>query len=237
MTPTGYRAVIFDFFGTLTTAMTRGPAHDLAAVALGCEPGAFAAQLDRTYPVRASGQFGDAGTAMWRIARRLGSSPGPAQVTEAVRLKTAAIRAGIRIRPDAVGTLTRLRDAGLRTGLISDCTEELPELMAELPVASLLDAMVFSVEQGVTKPHPRLFLTACRLLGVSPHQCFYVGDGGGRELSGARATGMTAIRLAAPDLAGHLVFDREAEWTGASVESLTDLLDVALPSPVHTGRP
>jgi putative hydrolase of the HAD superfamily len=109
--------------------------------------------------------------------------------------------------------------------------------MAELPVASLLDAMVFSVEQGVTKPHPRLFLTACRLLGVSPHQCFYVGDGGGRELSGARATGMTAIRLTAPDLAGHLVFDREAEWTGASVESLTDLLDVALPSPVHTGRP
>lgn len=223
-----YLAVVFDFFGTLTGAMKRGPAHDLAARALGCDPTDFTDMLDRTYQARASGQFGDAGTGLYRIAQRLGRSPRPHQVAEAVGLTTDALRDGIRLRPDAVRTLWRLRDAGLRTGLVSDCTHDLPALLAGLPIAGLLDATVFSVHLGVTKPHPVLFHTVCERLGVPPEECLYVGDGGGRELSGARSIGMTAVRLAAPDLAGHLVFDREPDWAGASVTSLTAVADLAL---------
>ena len=52
-----------------------------------------------------------------------------------------------------------------------------------------------------------MYLTACERLRVEPEECLYVGDGGSRELTGAAAVGMTAVRLVAPDLAGHLVFD------------------------------
>lgn len=224
----GYAAVIFDFFGTLTMAMTRGPAHDQAAAALGCEPTAFKAMLDRTYPDRASGRFHDAGTALRHIASQLGRFPSPAQVAKAVQLTTHGVRTATRLRPDAVATLRRLRDLGLRTGLVSDCTQELPAMLPSLPIAGLLDATVFSVYLGVVKPDPALFLTACRRLGVGPQQCLYVGDGGGRELSGARAVGMTAVRLAAPDLAGHLVFDQEPQWTGATVTGLSAVADLVL---------
>lgn len=226
-----YQAVVFDFFGTLTRAMKRGPAHDEVAQTLGCEPTAFTDMLDRTYQDRASGRYGDAGTGLYRIARHLGRSPQPAQVAQAVSLFSGALRDGIRLRPDAVRTLWRLRAAGLRTGLVSDCTHDLPALLPSMPVAELLDATVFSVHLGVTKPHPELFRTACQRLRVEPEECLYVGDGGGRELSGARSVGMTAVRLAAPDLTGHLVFDREPDWPGPTVTSLTAAADLALARP------
>jgi putative hydrolase of the HAD superfamily len=225
-----YGAVIFDFFGTLTGAVRRGTSQHQVARALGCDPTAFVVLLDRTYPARVRGELGDARTAMRRLAWRLGRSPTAEQVTEAVRLRTNAIRANTRLRPDAVGTLWTLQAAGLRVGLVSDCTDELPDLVAEMPVAELLDAAVFSIHLGVGKPAATLFLTASRRLGVAPSRCLYVGDGGGRELSGARAAGMTAVRLTTPDLAEHLVFDPEPEWAGQTVPSLDAVLDLAFPT-------
>ena len=227
---TEYLAVVFDFFGTLSKAMARGPAHDQAARALGCDPVAFTDMLDRTYQARASGRYGDAGTGLYRIARHLGRSPAPGQVAEALHLTAGALRDSIRLRTDAVSTLWRLRKAGLRIGLVSDCTHDLPALLPAMPIAELLDATVYSVHLGVTKPHPALFQTVCHRLGVRPEQCVYVGDGGGRELSGARSVGMTAVRLAAPDLVSHLVFDREPDWDGATVASLSAAADLALTS-------
>jgi putative hydrolase of the HAD superfamily len=136
-----------------------------------------------------------------------------------------ALRADTVLRPDAVSTLTALKERGLATALVSDCTHELPAFLPGLPVAGLLDARVFSVELGVCKPDPAIYLAACEQLGVHPEECLYVGDGGSHELTGAEAVGMTAVRLAAPDLADHLVFDRDTDFTGPAVASLTDLLD------------
>jgi putative hydrolase of the HAD superfamily len=226
--PTGFQAVVFDFFGTMTVATQRGLGHERAAKALGCDPAAFNTMLDRTYSARATGRYGDAHTSMERIAKHLGGTPTRAQVAEATSLRTTAIRDDIRLRPDAVRTLWTLRRSGVRTALVSDCPHEVPELISSLPISAMLDTTVFSVHLGVIKPHPALFLTACRRLGVHPRRCLYVGDGGGRELSGASAVGMTAVRLAAPDLVNHLVFDRDRDWTGASVGSLSAVVELAL---------
>jgi putative hydrolase of the HAD superfamily len=98
-------------------------------------------------------------------------------------------------------------------------------------VAALLDVQVFSVEVGICKPDPEIYLTACRRLGVEPRECVYVGDGGSRELTGAAAVGMTPVRLDAPDLAHHLVFDRDDDFLGPAVSSLTELLTFINRSP------
>jgi putative hydrolase of the HAD superfamily len=223
-----YECVIFDFFGTLTTAIRRGPAHDRVALALGCDPAAFTRLLDRTYPDRIRGLLGDRATVLRRLARELGSNPGPHQVARALQLRTRAIRDSIRLRPDAVHTLLRLRAAGVRTGLVSDCTEELPTIFPELAIAGLFDATVFSVDVGAGKPDPRIFLTAARRLAACPTSCLYVGDGGGRELSGAEAVGMRAVRLAARDLHEHLVYDAEPAWAGWRVPALCCVPELVL---------
>lgn len=219
-----YRAVLFDFFGTLTRSIRRGPQHAAIARTLGCDPEAVRHILDRTFHSRARGTFGSAEATLRWVTEQAGGRPGRSQLAAAVPARVHAIRADTTLRADAVSALRGLKLRGFGTGLISDCTHELPAFLPGLPVAPLLDTTVFSVELGVCKPEAPIYLTACERLGVEPEQCVYIGDGGSRELSGAQAVGMTAVRLAAPDLAEHLVFDRDDAFTGPSIRSLTDVL-------------
>jgi putative hydrolase of the HAD superfamily len=220
----GYRAVIFDFFGTLTRSVKRGPQHADIARRLGCDPEVVRSVLDRTFHSRARGTFGSAEATLRFVTEQAGGRPRRAQLEEAVPARVNALKADTKLRPDAVSALTEIRNRGLATALISDCTHELPAFLPSLPVAPLLDAHVFSVEVGVCKPDPAIYLTACRRLGVQARDCVYVGDGGSRELTGAAAVGMTPVRLDAPDLADHLVFDRDDAFTGLTIPSLTELL-------------
>jgi putative hydrolase of the HAD superfamily len=229
-----YLAVIFDFFGTLTRAVQRGPGHDHVARTLGADPVSFAALLNRSFPARARGAYGGIESTLHWMAGQLGRTPTAAQVSDAARVRLAAIRADISVRPEAVPTMLRARARGLSVGVISDCTDELLLIWPELPIAGLVDAAVFSVEAGYTKPDPRLYAIACRELGVRPEECLYLGDGGGHELTGAELAGMTAVRLVAPDLITHLTFNPETDWTGPTVLDLADVLDL-VGAPVHTG--
>lgn len=234
----GFRAVFFDFFGTLTTAVERGRAHADIARRLGCSPAAFSAELDRSFPVRARGGYGPPAEALLRVARNAGGTPTGDDVAAALAARVAAIRADTRLRPDTVPVLTALRRRGLLTGVVSDCCHELPLFMPALPVAPLLSTCVYSIELGTGKPDPRMYLAACERLGVRPQQCLYVGDGGSRELSGAEAVGMTAVRLVADDLAGHLSFNADHGWTGRKIRTLSETLPLVaglLPRPRRAG--
>ena len=219
-----YRAVVFDFFGTLTCSVQRGPQHADIARTLGCDPEIVRSVLDRTFHSRARGTFGSAEATLRWVTEQAGGRPRNAQLRAALTARVDALRADTRLRPDAVSALTAIRHRGLRTAVVSDCTHELPAFLPGLPIAPLLDARVYSVELGVCKPDPAIYLAACAQLGVTPEECVYIGDGGSHELSGAAAIGMTAVRLTAPDLADHLVFDQDTTFTGPSVASLTALL-------------
>jgi putative hydrolase of the HAD superfamily len=219
-----YRAVLFDFFGTLTRSVQRGPQHAAIARTLGCDPQVVRGVLDRTFHSRARGTFGSAEATLRWVTEQAGGHPKPSQLRAAVPARINALRADTRLRGDAVSALRAIKRRGLGTAVVSDCTHELPAFLPGLPVAPLLDARVFSVELGVCKPDPAIYLAACSRLRVDPSECVYVGDGGSRELSGAAAVGMTAVRLAAPDLAGHLAFDTDDEFTGPSVGSLAEVL-------------
>jgi putative hydrolase of the HAD superfamily len=219
-----FHAVLFDFFGTLTQAVSRGPAHAHLARWLGCDPRRFKAVLDETFPDRARGAYGSASQALRRVAESVGVQPTRAQLAAVLPARVAAVLADTRLRPEAEPVLRAVRARGLGTGLVSDCTHELPHYLPDLPIAPLLDACVYSVELGVCKPDPRMYLTACARLGVEPRHCLYVGDGGSQELSGAQAVGMTAVQLTAPDLVGHLRFNGERNWTGRTAGTLAGAL-------------
>jgi putative hydrolase of the HAD superfamily len=219
-----YRAVVFDFFGTLTRSVQRGPQHADIARSLGADPETVRGVLDRTFRARACGQYGSAEATLRWVIEQAGGRPRPGAIRAAAPARVDALRADTQLRPDAVDALDAIRRRGLRTALISDCTHELPAFLPGLPVAPLLDAQIFSVELGVCKPDPRIYLAACDALGVSPQDCLYVGDGGSHELTGAAAVGMTPVRLAARDLSNHLVFDADTNFAGRTVRSLTEVL-------------
>jgi putative hydrolase of the HAD superfamily len=220
-----YRAVLFDFFGTLTRAVRRGPAHDVIARRLGCDPRAFTRALDETFLQRSIGALGDPATALGVVARMAGGRPNPCTVDRVLADRVSAISADTRLRPEATGVLESLRHVGLQTAVISDCGPELPVMMPGLPIAPHIDTCVFSVEIGARKPDAIMYLTACERLDVTPSECLYIGDGGSRELSGAGAVGMSALRLDAPDLGDHLVFDVDEGWCGPRIDCLTEVFD------------
>jgi putative hydrolase of the HAD superfamily len=221
-----YRAVVFDFFGTLTRSVQRGPQHAEIARALGADPEAVRGVLDRTFRARARGRYGSAEATLRFVIEQAGGHPRAAQVRAGVPARISALKADTRLRADAVTALTAIKQRGLATAVISDCTHELPAFLPSLPVAPLLDAKIYSVRLGVCKPDPRIYLAACAELGVAPADCLYVGDGGSHELTGAAAVGMTPVRLAAPDLVHHLVFDADTNFAGRRVGSLTEVVSL-----------
>jgi putative hydrolase of the HAD superfamily len=223
---TGKSAVIFDFYSTLTPPSGDAVwADHTTAVAevLGVDPAALGAALGRSFPERMSGALGDATQTMRTLADRLGARPSAEQIGAAVELRQRLQHSLFELRPEALGVLRALRAAGLRTGLVSDCTWELPTSWPSLPVSALIDAPVFSCVEGTRKPDPRLFRTVADRLGVDPADCLYVGDGGGRELTGASAVGMTAVLLAGADWHPTGAIERESDWIGARIASLTEL--------------
>jgi len=219
-------AVVFDFFGTLTPVSPSeawaSNAARLAAV-LGVSVGPLLEVLDDSFPERACGALGDVRQTMQALADRLGVRLTEEQLDEATATRRSVQESMFTLRPEALGVIEALRSAGLKTGLVSDCTSELPDAWARLPLAAVIDAPVFSCVEGTRKPDPRLFRKVAADLETEPARCVYVGDGGGQELTGSSAIGMRAVLLAGPDWHAHGDRRREAGWTGRRIGSLTEL--------------
>jgi putative hydrolase of the HAD superfamily len=214
-------AVCFDYFNTLTSAVHRGDGHRRTAEVLGVDPVAWLAVLDRTYDERARGGYAVSILAgLRRLCGELGVEPSLARLREAVGLRLTGLLADAPLRPETLPVLQSLRAAGVRVAIVSDCWFELPMVLPRTPLAGLFDTAVYSCRVGHTKPHPAMYATACTRLGVDPARCLYVGDGGGRELTGAARHGLDAVQLRAPDLGAHLTFNAEPDWRGPVVTSL-----------------
>jgi putative hydrolase of the HAD superfamily len=224
----GMTAVIFDFYGTLTPVSPdeawASNAASLAA-AFGVSPAALVAVLDESFPDRMTGALGTVRQTMRALADRLGVVLSDEQLDEVSRIRRERQELMFALRPEALPVIAQLRELGLKIGLLSDCTSELPDAWSRLPLSQLVDAAVFSCVEGTRKPDPRLFLAVAARLPADPARCLYVGDGGGRELTGASAVGMRAVLLAGPDWLRSRVRGQEAEadWTGPRITSLTEL--------------
>ena len=184
-------AVLFDFGGVLTTpvwdsfsAFCRDEGLDPEAVkklfredpeALGLlrrlETGAISEQ-------EFEGEFG----------RRLG-------LNDHERLIDSMF-AGMKPLDSMIAAVRELRQAGLRTGLLSNSWSTAHydrDLLSEL-----FDGIVISAEVGLHKPQPEIFRLAAERVGQPPEACAFVDDL--REnCAGAEAVGMTAIRHRDPE--------------------------------------
>jgi putative hydrolase of the HAD superfamily len=222
----GMTAVVFDFYGTLTpVSPDEAWASNAAALAaaFGVPPAALVAVLEESFPERMTGEFGTVRQTMQALASRLGVALTDEQLDQASKVRRERQEAMFALRPEALAVIRRLRADGLRIGLVSDCTSELPDAWSRLPLSGLVDAAVFSCVEGTRKPDARLFQAVAARLPADPAQCLYVGDGGGRELTGASSVGMRAVLLKGPDWRPTRTGRQETGWTGARITSLTEL--------------
>ncbi len=96
---------------------------------------------------------------------------------------------------DATDTLKELLRRGYRLGVISNTTSstEVPALLEEMGIADQIETVVLTTEHGRRKPHPSVFLTATKELGITPDRAVYVGDRPSRDVVGAREAGIAQV--------------------------------------------
>ena len=232
--PIALDAILFDLFGTLVDEfpLSTGKLHTEFVQALDVPYEPFMKLWRQTTDMRVIGAFQSVEESIRHVCNELGIVLPAAAMTRAVELRLQMIRRALTPKADAGETLEKLRDAGYKTGLLSNCSIEIPILWPETAFAHLMDAAVFSSRDCLKKPDPRIFQLACERLGIPPERCLYVADGENYELSAAAKLGLhpVLIRNASQDISREL--HREArEWRGRSITALGELL--ALVSVFH----
>ena len=139
-------------------------------------------------------------------------------VERVTALRREVTRKGLVPVPGAIETIAALRERGLKTGLITVCSEDVVSLWEETDFHGLFDAEVFSAAVGLRKPDPRIYRIALEKLGVEASDAMFVGDGANDELGGAERVGMTAVGVESPT--GELPED----WQGLRIRELPELL-------------
>lgn len=189
------RGVLFDAGGTLVQLHVERLAEALR------ERGADPERLDdgfwRTLVVmdaEFAGQIPDVeGWARWWFGR-LSENTGIAEqvLTEAFREADEQQGLWDMPIPGAAECLTRLREGGLRVGVVSNADGRAEEGLARAGLAELLEVIVDSAVVGAAKPDPAVFDYALGPLGLKPEETWYIGDTVIFDAAGAEAAGMTA---------------------------------------------
>jgi HAD superfamily hydrolase (TIGR02253 family) len=117
------------------------------------------------------------------------------------KILAAGIVAYRRVQPsflepygNAVPTLLRLREAGMKLAILSDA----PRLKAwlrlvEMKLQDFFDIVVTHEDTNQYKPNKLPFLLAVKKLSVLPKECIMVGDWPERDINGAKQVGMTTV--------------------------------------------
>ena len=223
------QAVIFDWGGTLTPWHTIDFVDEsvtLAAAAVGAEE-AVAAEALRA-----------AGSSIWARSRDEHTSATIADIfDEAGLTHDTALLTTYRdfwephtlTDPDVVPLFTRLREDGVRVGVLSNTVwprDWHEGWFRRDDVLPLIDGSVYSSEIPWTKPAPEAFRAAMAAVGVDdPAACVFVGDRLFDDIWGAANVGMRTVHVPHSDIPREQVGHTEGR-PDATVHTLADVYDV-----------
>jgi putative hydrolase of the HAD superfamily len=190
-----YRAVLFDVGGPLDMEFAWEIAVD-GAIASAC--GQEGIRVDQAMIEEAS-EAAVAAFAPNAYARMIETlCGGDPRTVERVRQRVRAMTGNLdvfQLRPGIDGALSRLRDRGLRLGIVANQPQSARERLARAGIGDLFQYQGLSGLTGFSKPDPRGFQAAAEALGVAPAGCIMVGDRIDNDIAPAKALGMAAILL------------------------------------------
>ncbi|HEX5115676.1 MAG TPA: HAD family phosphatase [Pseudonocardiaceae bacterium] len=170
---TELRAVLWDMDGTLVDSeklWSIALVELMTAMGAPLTPAARASLIGTNMTQASLFLLGEAGveptaTAMAGVARSLDER------------MAVLLRADLPWRPGARDALTSVREAGVRTALVTSTGRMLTEIALDSIGRDYFDVTVCGDEvDGDNKPHPRPYQLAAELLGVDPVDCVAVED-------------------------------------------------------------
>jgi len=184
------KAVIFDLFETLVTEWGR-PKYLTKDVAIDLDIGYQLLRREWS----ALGKYAKVEDAYKKVLDNLGFVQEEQLLVEVAQKRTQCKRKCFdTIEPKITNMLSKLKADGYKIGLISNCSPEEIEGLQECNLYTYLDAVVLSYDVGLAKPSSKIYEYCISLLGVDAADCYFVGDGGSDELSGAERAGLMPLR-------------------------------------------
>jgi putative hydrolase of the HAD superfamily len=132
---------------------------------------------------------------------------------------------GFEPRPEMIEVVRSLRGRVKLGSITNNVAREQDPITRraglQMDLDSLFDVIVESSLVGMRKPEPGIYRLTCELLGVEPPEAVFLDDMG-TNLKGAKALGMTTIRV---------------DETHRAIDELEAVLEIPLPRPAANGRP
>jgi putative hydrolase of the HAD superfamily len=194
----GYRAVLFDAFGTLIE-LDRPAARLQAAVQTYLESEVSqgqAAQAMRAELAHYAAHCRTArdGPSLLHLRRECAAivlEQLGLDAVEATALAVLSDAIAFRAYPDAPPALRMVGGLGLATAVVSNGDCSLPDALQSAGIE--VDVVVDSATGGAAKPDPAIFALALRRLGVDAAAALHVGDVPELDGEGARAAGVDVV--------------------------------------------
>ena len=82
----------------------------------------------------------------------------------------------VKLYPETLSVLQKLKDRGLKLGLISNSAFSYKTPFYDLGLDLYFDTTLFSFEVGMKKPNLEIYKLSLQKLDVLPEQCIMIGD-------------------------------------------------------------
>lgn len=162
---------------------------------------------------RGTGAYGSPEGDLRAVLEAAGVEPDPALLGELLAMERTHLETGIHLHEDALPVLRALRERGVATALVSNCSHGTRTVVDRLGLEEEMDAVILSFETRSMKPDPEIYLEALHRLGAAPGDAVFVDDQV-PFIEGAEAVGIRSLRI-----------DRDASEPGPGViTSLVALL-------------
>jgi putative hydrolase of the HAD superfamily len=225
-----FETVIFDLFGTLVSHFMSsvGEMHKEMAAVLAVPYEKFNARWNRTTEMRVVGAFATVEASIEHVLSEMNAAAQAEQMEQAVAIRMSYIKNALRPKAHAISTLKQLKRHRYRTGLLSNCSAEIPLLWPQTDFAGAIDTPIFSCLARLKKPDERIYHLACERLGSKPQSCLYIADGEDHELAAAARAGLqpVLIRSSSEETLSELHTEAR-EWRGPAITTLPELLALA----------
>jgi putative hydrolase of the HAD superfamily len=193
-----YDAVLLDLYDTLVWSDWLAWQRKLAE-RLGVSPAAVGEAFTVTRPERSTGKNVDMAEDMAAVIEAAGVVADPDLVAELVAMEGEAMRDRVHLYDDSLETVRRLREFGVRTALVSNCSYNTVPIVERLGLESEFDAVILSFQVRAMKPEPQIYRLALAAIGdPEPSRSVFVDDQVD-YCDGAAAVGMDTYLILRPE--------------------------------------
>jgi len=218
------KAVFFDLFFTLIYP-SYSIENEYEIIGISSSEWESYAENNILYDERAKGKIRNEREIIDRIVNIM-----PYKVTEEQKRKILLKReermkrALLSIDNKVLEVLGRIREKGIKIGLISNADIIDIKYWNDSPLPAFFDSVIFSCDVGILKPETEIYQLAMKRLNVKPEESIYIGDGGSNELFGARRAGMKTIFSEYLDCKSKFQKEMIIKYSDYHIESFDDIL-------------